>query len=77
MSREDVNSKARPSFAGGDPRTHAFFGKLSSEASVLGAGSIAVEKHFEIPALKPRFMIESLVKPAGRRPQMEAAPQRV
>lgn len=36
------------------------FGKLSSEASVLGAGSIASEKHFEIPALKPlRFMIES------------------
>src|SRR5437016_14112528 len=37
------------------------FGALGSEASVLGAGSMAMEKHFEIPTLKPqRFMIESL-----------------
>src|SRR5437867_9343881 len=36
------------------------FGKLS-QASVLRAGSIALEKHFENPTLKPpRFMIESL-----------------
>ena len=37
------------------------FGTLSNEASVLGAGSIALEQYFEIPTLKtPRFMIESL-----------------
>jgi glucokinase len=43
------------------------FGSLGAEASVLGAASIALEKHFEIPALKPpRFMIESLGKPSRR-----------
>jgi predicted NBD/HSP70 family sugar kinase len=51
------------------------FGKLGSEASVRGAGSIALEKHFEIPALKPpRFMIESLSKPSRRGAQLAAAP---
>lgn len=40
------------------------FGNLGTEASVLGAGSIALEKHFEIPALKPpRFLIESVSEP--------------
>lgn len=40
------------------------FGKLGSDASVLGVGSIVLEKHFEIPALKPlRFMIESVSAP--------------
>jgi glucokinase len=52
------------------------FGKLSSEASVLGAGSIALEKHFEIPALKPpRFMIESLSTPSRRRTQVAGSPE--
>ncbi len=48
------------------------FGNLGAEASVLGAGSIAVEKHFEIPALKPpRFLIESISGPPhrGARPE--------
>jgi glucokinase len=49
------------------------FGMLSTEASVLGAASIALEKHFEIPALKPpRFMIESPSKPFQRGPHAEA-----
>src|SRR4029077_13511723 len=40
------------------------FGSLGAEASVLGAGSIALEKHFEIPALKPpRFLIEPISGP--------------
>jgi len=52
------------------------FGKLGSEASVLGAGSIAAEKHFEIPALKPpRFMIESLSRPSRRGLQAASAPE--
>jgi hypothetical protein len=43
------------------------FGSLSAEASVLGAGSIALEKYFEIPALKPpRFLIESVSGPPHR-----------
>jgi len=43
------------------------FGSLGAEASVLGAASIALEKHFEIPALKPpRFLIESISGPARR-----------
>ena len=43
------------------------FGELGDEASVLGAGSFVLEKHFEIPALKlPRFMIESVPPPRGR-----------
>jgi|GEM_PF-246622 len=37
------------------------FGKLGTYASVLGMGAFILEKHFEIPALKPpRFLIESL-----------------
>jgi predicted NBD/HSP70 family sugar kinase len=45
------------------------FGKLGSEASVLGAGSVLLEKHFEIPALKlPRFMIEPVSMPFRRSP---------
>jgi len=52
------------------------FGKLSGEASVLGAGSIALEKHFEIPTLKPpRFMIESLPKPSRRGSQIASPPE--
>ena len=48
------------------------FGNLGDEASVLGAGSIALEKHFEIPALKPpRFLIESLSGPPYRGPRPE------
>src|SRR5437899_3276699 len=51
------------------------FGKLS-EASVLGAGSIALEKHFEIPTLKPpRFMIESLSRLSRRGTQIESPPE--
>jgi N-acetylglucosamine repressor len=44
------------------------FGKLGNEAIVLGVGSIVLERHFEIPALKlPRFMVESLpAKPSVR-----------
>jgi predicted NBD/HSP70 family sugar kinase len=39
------------------------FGGLGSQASVLGAGLLVLEKHFEIPALKPpRFMIEAVTK---------------
>ncbi len=52
------------------------FGALSSEASVQGAGSIALEKHFEIPTLKPpRFMIESLSRLSRPRPQIESPPE--
>ena len=40
------------------------FGRLGSEASLLGAGRVALENYFEIPALKlPRFMIESVNVP--------------
>jgi hypothetical protein len=40
------------------------YGALGPEASVLGAGWLALEKHFEIPALKPpRFMVESVATP--------------
>src|SRR6266404_7876211 len=54
------------------------FGSLGSEASVLGAGSIALEKHFEIPALKPpRFLIESISGPPHRRPAPETSPPRI
>ncbi|HLB87925.1 MAG TPA: hypothetical protein VJK29_09760, partial [Terriglobales bacterium] len=46
--------------------------------SVLGAGSIALEKHFEIPALKPpRFLIESISGPPHRRPSPETSPTRI
>jgi N-acetylglucosamine repressor len=48
-------------------RLQVRFGELGDEASVLGIGSILLEKHFEIPALKPpRFMIESLPMSAER-----------
>jgi len=51
------------------------FGKLGDEASVLGAGSIALEKHFEIPALKPpRFLLESIAGPAHLGPQLDMSP---
>lgn len=54
------------------------FGTLSSEASILGAASIALEKHFEIPALKPpRFMIESLSKPSRRGLQNESPTRKI
>ena len=54
------------------------FGNLGDEASVLGAGSIALEKHFEIPALKPpRFLIESISGPPHRRPSPETSPTRI
>lgn len=44
------------------------FGELGTEAIVLGVGAIVLERHFEIPALKPpRFMIESLAAPAPRK----------
>ncbi|HMD15453.1 MAG TPA: ROK family protein, partial [Terriglobales bacterium] len=40
------------------------FGNLGSEASLLGAARVALENHFEIPALKlPRFMIETVKVP--------------
>jgi N-acetylglucosamine repressor len=54
------------------------FGKLGSEAVVLGVGSIVLEKHFEIPALKlPRFMIESLtVKPSAKSQRRETRDER-
>jgi predicted NBD/HSP70 family sugar kinase len=36
------------------------FGKLGIEASLLGLGSLAVERHFAVPMLKPpRFMVET------------------
>lgn len=42
------------------------FGTLGSEAAVLGVAVLALEKHFEIPLLKPpRFMIESVVPRKG------------
>jgi N-acetylglucosamine repressor len=58
------------------------FGKLGKEASLLGAGRVVLENHFEIPALKPpRFMIESVKAPRRRtppaqsvRPGLEAGP---
>jgi N-acetylglucosamine repressor len=40
------------------------FGSLGDEAVVLGAGSMAMERYFEIPALKPpRFMVENVEIP--------------
>jgi hypothetical protein len=37
---------------------------LGNEASLLGAGRVALENYFEIPALKlPRFMIETVKVP--------------
>src|SRR5438132_5607870 len=49
------------------------FGTLGAEASVLGAGSITLEKYFEIPALKPpRFLIESISGPPHRGSRQQA-----
>jgi predicted NBD/HSP70 family sugar kinase len=43
------------------------FGSLGNEASLLGAARVALENHFEIPALKPpRFMIEAVRIPRRR-----------
>lgn len=40
------------------------FAELGNEASVLGAASIVLERHFEIPVLKPpRFMTEPVSMP--------------
>lgn len=40
------------------------FGKLGSDASVLGASAVVLERHFEIPALKPPwFMTEAFAAP--------------
>jgi N-acetylglucosamine repressor len=54
------------------------FGELGNEAVVLGVGSIVLEKHFEIPALKlPRFMIESLtMKPSSKSERRELRDER-
>ncbi len=42
-------------------------GKLGPEASLLGAGRVVLEDHFEIPALKlPRFKVESVKVPRRR-----------
>jgi predicted NBD/HSP70 family sugar kinase len=50
------------------------FGSLGNEASVLGAGRVAVENYFEIPALKlPRFMIETVKFPRRKNPATRAA----
>jgi predicted NBD/HSP70 family sugar kinase len=41
------------------------FGKLGIESSLLGLGSLALEKHFEVPMLKPpRFMVETVSAPS-------------
>jgi predicted NBD/HSP70 family sugar kinase len=50
------------------------FGSLGSEASLLGAGRVALENHFEIPALKlPRFMIETVKVPRRKNPEARTA----
>ncbi|HMD84640.1 MAG TPA: ROK family protein [Terriglobia bacterium] len=50
------------------------FGSLGSEASLLGAGRVALENHFEIPALKlPRFMIETVKVPRRKTPGARTA----
>jgi len=50
------------------------FGTLGSEASLLGAGRVAMENHFEIPALKlPRFMIETVKVPRRKNPAARTA----
>jgi predicted NBD/HSP70 family sugar kinase len=42
------------------------FARLGHEASVLGAASIVLERHFEIPILKPpRFMTEKVPMPVS------------
>ena len=56
-------------------RLQVRFGELGDEASVLGIGSILLEEHFEIPALKPpRFMIEPVKERPFRARRAEAAP---
>ncbi|HTS69893.1 MAG TPA: ROK family protein [Terriglobia bacterium] len=50
------------------------FGSLGNEASVLGAGRVALDNHFEIPALKlPRFMIEDVKVPRRKNPTARTA----
>ena len=50
------------------------FGSLGSEASLSGAGRVALENHFEIPALKlPRFMIETVKVPRRKNPEARTA----
>jgi N-acetylglucosamine repressor len=50
------------------------FGSLGNEASLLGAGRVALENHFEIPALKlPRFMIEKVKAPPRKNPVARTA----
>ena len=50
------------------------FGSLGSEASVLGVGRVALDNHFEIPALKlPRFMIENVEVPRRKNPTARSA----
>jgi len=50
------------------------FGTLGNEASLLGAGRVALENHFEIPALKlPRFMIETVKVPRRKNPAARTA----
>jgi predicted NBD/HSP70 family sugar kinase len=50
------------------------FGSLGNEASLLGAGRVAFENHFEIPALKlPRFMIETVKVPRRKNPTARTA----
>jgi hypothetical protein len=50
------------------------FGSLGNDASLLGAGRVVVENHFEIPALKlPRFMIERVKGPRRKNPSPRPA----
>ena len=43
------------------------FAKLDHDAGVLGVAFMLLERHFEIPALKPpAFMLEPVAKPARR-----------
>jgi N-acetylglucosamine repressor len=44
------------------------FGKLGGDANLLGAGLLALEELFEVPALKPpRFIIDPTIAPLGPR----------
>lgn len=50
------------------------FGSLGNEASLIGAGRVALENYFEIPALKlPRFMIETVKVPRRKTPAARTA----
>jgi predicted NBD/HSP70 family sugar kinase len=50
------------------------FGQLGEEASVLGMATLVLEKHFEIPPLKPpRFMVESVSVPVRRNSTAQAS----